>query len=253
MSRYQVLVMAVTVGLMAHLTSGCATQKPEVVLASSAAREEFDPQSLADDGFLLKPSGPAPEVPAWQTPPSVRQTPASTATSAEGYRVQIAAVRDRARAESFRSEAQKQFEQPVYTHFDEDTRLYKIHLGNARTASDAVRLRREAKGRGYREAYVVKTRIEVAPTKIHRPSKVQGFRVQIFSASNQQAAEQELVRAKGLLGREDVYVDFEPPFFKVRVGDFQDRRDAESLLGEVKDRGYETPFLVRTQVIAQPD
>jgi cell division septation protein DedD len=245
--------MAIAVGLMTHLVSGCASYQPEVVRTSPVAREEFDPQSLADDSFVLKPTGPAPALPAWQSPPSAPQAPASTAISAEGYRVQIAAVRDRARAESFRSEAQKQFEQPVYTFFDEDTRLYKIHLGNARTASDAVRLRREAKGRGYREAYVVKTRIEVAPTKIRRPSKVQGFRVQIFSASNQQAAEQELERAKGLLGREDVYVDFEPPFFKVRVGDFQDRRDAESLLDGVKDKGYETPFLVRTQVIVQPE
>ena len=237
------------VGLMAHLLVGCGGYQPQVVRTPSAAREEFDPQSLKDDDFLLKPNDTAGQLPAWRPQEEKSRPSPAPENVAEGYRVQIAAVRDRARAEAFRKEAQKQFEQPVYVHYDEDTRLYKIHVGNARSALDAVRLRREAKSRGYREAYVVKTRIQVTPIKVRRPTKIQGFRAQVFSASNQLAAERERDRAKDLLGRQDVYVDFEPPFFKVRVGNCRDRKAAEALVEEVKEKGYETPFIVRSQIV----
>ncbi len=252
MAHARRLVTATALGLLAHLTCSCGGYQPEVVRTTPAAREEFDPQTLNDDDFLIQPSRAEAAPPAWSPPASPGPPAISGAESAEGFRIQIVAVRDRARAEAFRAEAQQQFEQPVYVHYDEDTRLYKIHVGNAPTASDATRLRQEAKGRGYREAYVVKTRIEVAPVKIRRPEKAPGFRVQIYSASNQQSAEQEQEHARGVLGRDDVYVDFEPPFFKVRVGDFSDRKEAESLLEQVKEQGYETPFLVRTQVIVHP-
>ena len=40
---------------------------------------------------------------------------------------------------------------------------------------------------------------------------------------------------------------FESPYFKVRVGNFQTRNDAEILLEEVTKKGYETAFIVQAK------
>ncbi len=228
---------------------GCAGSIQEAVLPASAVREEFDPQTLNDEDFLLKPpaSGSATTV----QPPAGR--PAGPSKQIDGYRVQIAAVLDRARAEAFRSEAEGKFDAPVYIHYDEDTHLYKIQVGDSRTSGKADLLRKTAKNRGYREAYVVRARVEVTAAPARRPATVSGYRIQIFSASSQQAAEQAQAQARNLLGREDVYIEFEPPFFKVRIGNFRKRKEAEEFLKIVKKHGYDTPFPIETQISVLPE
>ncbi len=56
------------------------------------------------------------------------------------------------------------------------------------------------------------------------------------------------MQARIQLARDDVFIDFEPPYFKVRVGNFQTRNDAELLLEEVKKKGYGTAFIVQANV-----
>ena len=226
---------------------GCAGSRQEVLYPTTVAKEEFDPQTLNDEDFLLQPpaSGSA----------TISQSPAGDGPSkqVEGYRVQIAAVLDRTRAEAFRAEAGRKLNTSVYIYYDEDTHLYKIQVGNSRTAKEAERLRREAKGRGYREAFVVRAQVEVAASPVRRPVTVLGYRVQIFSASSQQAAEQAQTKARDLLGREDIYIEFEPPFFKVRVGNFRKRKEAEEFIKVVKQQGYDTPFSVQMQISVSPE
>ena len=228
---------------------GCAGPYQAAAPPTTAAREEFDPQALGDDDFLLQP--PSRPVP---TRPGARPqlSPTGASAGSDGYRVQVSAVLDRARAEALVAEAEGRLKAPAYIHYEGDTRLYKIQVGNCRTAEDAGRVRQEAKDRGYGEAFVVRSRIEQAPVQ-HRQTTVAGYRVQIFSASNQQAAEQAQARARNLLGRDDVYVEFEPPFFKVRIGNFRTREEAKKLVRVVKQHGYHTSFPVQTQIPVSPE
>ena len=55
------------------------------------------------------------------------------------------------------------------------------------------------------------------------------------------------MHARVQLARDDVFIDFESPYFKVRVGNFQTRNNAEKLLEEVREKGYETAFIVQTK------
>ena len=55
------------------------------------------------------------------------------------------------------------------------------------------------------------------------------------------------MQARVQLARDDVFIDYEPPYFKVRVGNFQTRNNAEKLLEEVTKKGYETAFIVQTK------
>ena len=211
--------------------------------------EEFDPYTLNDDDFLIRPTK------RLKAPISTPVAPIAESTKqAEGYRVQIAAVLDGTRAEGLRQSIQSQLETLTYLEYDEDTHFYKIQAGNCRTAREAERLRTRVKGQGYAEAYVIRTQIAVldVESQLRRPATTQGFRVQIYSASTRHAAEEARDKARLQFDRDDVIIDFEPPYFKVRVGNFTTRSDAEKLLDHMKKAGYTTPFVVQTQIRTSP-
>jgi hypothetical protein len=81
-------------------------------------------------------------------------------------------------------------------------------------------------------------------------AKVDGFRVQCFASSNiaNARAEKRVLEAK--LGL-PVYMVFIEPYYKLHVGDFQDRAEAEKALGEIKGLGYDGAWIVRAQVRAR--
>lgn len=225
---------------------GCVAQQPQLappvdlpmaesaVADSAAAREEFDPQTLMDDDVVL-------QAPA-RTAEAISPVEAS---QIEGFRVQVAALRDRDRAEALREQIQRDAQVLTYIHFDPDIQLYKIQAGNNQTPESAEILRDAIRTLGFPDAYVIRTQISVVqPESAATP----GFRVQIFSSSTRGSAENVQMQARIQLARDDVFIDFEPPYFKVRVGNFQTRNDAELLLEEVKKKGYGTAFIVQANV-----
>lgn len=237
---------------------GCGSSQSGAILPTSgptSIREEFDPYTLNDDVFLLQPtSAPqATSAPSAQVPVKLPE-PTSLSKRTSGYRVQIAAVLDRARAETLQKSIQRELQALTYVYYDEDTHLYKIQAGNHTLPAESEKLRDDIRAQGYPEAYVVRTQIETTDTrpKIKAPVKTRGFRLQIFSASTRQAAEDARNRAKQQLSRDDIFIDFEPPYFKVRVGNFKTRKDAEKLRDTAKKRGYETPFVVEAQIQNTP-
>ncbi len=223
---------------------GCVAQQPQLVppanspvadssvADSSAAREEFDPQTLRDDDMVL------------QTPARAEAMSPAEVPQIEGFRVQVAALRDHNRAEALREQIQREAQVLTYIHLDEDIQLYKIQAGNSRTPESAETLRDAIRALGFPDAYVVRTQISVVqPESAATP----GFRVQIFSSSTRGSAEDAQIQARDQLARNDVFIEFEPPYFKVRVGNFQTRNDAEILLMEVTKKGYETAFIVQAK------
>ncbi|MCY3868645.1 MAG: SPOR domain-containing protein [Gemmatimonadetes bacterium] len=197
---------------------------------SSAAREEFDPQTLMDDDTVL------------QTPVRAEAMPPAEVSQIGGFRVQVAALRDHSRAEALREQIQRDAQVLTYIHFDEDIQLYKIRAGNSHTPESAETLRDTIRALGFPDAYVVRTQIANM-----QPQATSGFRVQIFSSSTRGSAEDAQMQARVQLARDDVFIDFESPYFKVRVGNFQTRDDAEILLREVTKKGYETAFIVQAK------
>ncbi|MEE2753567.1 MAG: SPOR domain-containing protein [Candidatus Latescibacterota bacterium] len=235
------------------IISGCGgttSQQPRQAVAlgsKPAIGEEFDPQTLDDDDFLLKPtSGTRIFMPPSQTRGSSQ---IKRSTKAKGYRVQITAVLDRLRAESFQTRSEQLLKQRIYVVYDERTRLYKLHVGNCRTALEAETLRRDTKEKGYSEAFIVRSSIESAPSPYRIPTRT-GYRVQIFSASGRGSAEKSVQKAKVALERDDIYIAFEPPYFKVQVGDFETREAADKFVQMARKQGYDTPFPVQAEIRA---
>ena len=56
------------------------------------------------------------------------------------------------------------------------------------------------------------------------------------------------MRARERFPYDSVYVYFQAPWYKVRVGDFETRNDAEAKLREARQKGYREAFWVPSDV-----
>lgn len=80
-----------------------------------------------------------------------------------------------------------------------------------------------------------------------QPSAVLGYRVQIASTPFEEVARE--VRKEALLKFEEpVYVIFDAPYYKVRVGDCVSRFEAEELQQKAIEKGFGQAWVVRTLV-----
>ncbi len=77
---------------------------------------------------------------------------------------------------------------------------------------------------------------------------VPGYRIQIAALSNQDEAMDIRKEAMLKFANQEVYLIFDPPYYKIRVGDFLTRYDAEKLQKEAIKMGYKDAWIVRTKV-----
>jgi len=75
-----------------------------------------------------------------------------------------------------------------------------------------------------------------------------GYRVQVLSTDD--VDEANLVRAEiyEKASRKEVYVIFEPPFYKVKVGDFTSKSEAENLRFKLNQLGYTESKVIQETV-----
>ena len=78
---------------------------------------------------------------------------------------------------------------------------------------------------------------------------VQGFRIQIFSSSNMDEAILMKNLALEKFAGDSVYVVYDAPVYKVRVGDFVNRYEANQRLPEFVDKGYRDAWIVPDRII----
>ena len=77
--------------------------------------------------------------------------------------------------------------------------------------------------------------------------EVQGWRVQIFASEGLEAAQRAKEEAMDVFDV-PVYMQFEVPYYKVRIGDCRTLSEAEELLRVAKEKGYRTAFRARTLI-----
>lgn len=90
--------------------------------------------------------------------------------------------------------------------------------------------------------------VEVAKTASSSASS--RFRIQILASSQVETVRQEkrAVEAKTSL---PVFMSLEQPFYKLYVGDFQTRKEAEAQLKEIRSKGYSDAWIVRTRAFSE--
>ena len=89
----------------------------------------------------------------------------------------------------------------------------------------------------------------VSDVKGDRTEVPNGFRVQCFASSQIERvrAEQKMLESKIRYG---VYIVFSAPYYKLLVGDFVKRGDADAACAKLKELGYSDAWVLRTKVWA---
>jgi hypothetical protein len=76
----------------------------------------------------------------------------------------------------------------------------------------------------------------------------QGFRIQIFATGNFDEANAMRQTAVQRLTEDSVYVVFDPPVYRVRVGDFRTRVEANQRLGVISALGFADAWVVGDKI-----
>jgi hypothetical protein len=78
---------------------------------------------------------------------------------------------------------------------------------------------------------------------------VQGFRIQVFSSSGvDEATLMKDILTDKFIG-DSVYVVYDAPVYKVRVGDFLNRYEANQRLPEFTEKGYRDAWIVPDRIV----
>ena len=75
----------------------------------------------------------------------------------------------------------------------------------------------------------------------------EGYRIQIFESTVSSIARAQAKRFQNILG-DSVYIDFEAPLYKLRIGNFIDRKKAEKAIGSIERLGAKDSWIVRTKI-----
>ena len=75
-----------------------------------------------------------------------------------------------------------------------------------------------------------------------------GYRVQLFSTTDYHAA-LEFRDNAGLSITDNVYLDYEQPYYKVRVGNYADQESAEEAKMAARDLGFRDAWVIRTRIL----
>ena len=75
----------------------------------------------------------------------------------------------------------------------------------------------------------------------------EGYRIQIFESAVSSIARAEAKRFQNILG-DSVYIDFEAPLYKLRIGNFIERKKAERAIESIKRLGAKDSWIVRTKI-----
>ncbi len=96
---------------------------------------------------------------------------------------------------------------------------------------------------------------ELAEDTLKAPESqlVLGYRVQICATPDEQEARSYLHEALLKFPDQGVYLTFDSPYYKVRVGDCKSRFEAEELQKRVQKNGFPDAWVVRTKVYANPE
>ena len=81
---------------------------------------------------------------------------------------------------------------------------------------------------------------------------VQGFRVQVYSTANIDEANAKKAELEGAIPQERVYLEYDPPTYKIRVGNFLNRYDADRFVRYLADKGFAGAWAVPQRVLKNP-
>lgn len=150
--------------------AGCATSPPpsvdEQAMGAPEVRvpqdESFDPLSLDDEDYIKLPESKlkSPSTGGTQEGSVREDVGGSGLEEVLGYRVQIFVSDQEFDARTMEEKALIEFDEPVYLIFDSPN--YKVRVGDFRSRAEANTLRQKAVKMGYKDAWVVQSKVKLS-------------------------------------------------------------------------------------------
>jgi hypothetical protein len=84
------------------------------------------------------------------------------------------------------------------------------------------------------------------------PETTLGFRIQVLSTTEIDTANAVKAELSNLPESIGIYIIYDAPYYKVRVGDYLSRPDANLLLKSLIDRGYSDAWIVADRILKNP-
>jgi septal ring-binding cell division protein DamX len=78
------------------------------------------------------------------------------------------------------------------------------------------------------------------------------FRIQIFESTVASIARAEAKRFQNILG-DTVYINFETPLYKLRIGNYANRKNAEDAIESISKLGAKDAWIIRTKKVLGTD
>jgi hypothetical protein len=75
-----------------------------------------------------------------------------------------------------------------------------------------------------------------------------GFRIQVIATDDLDEANRIMEELKPLKGANEVYSVFEPPFYKILIGDFNSSEEANSLRFKLNQLGYSDSKVIKSTI-----
>ena len=95
--------------------------------------------------------------------------------------------------------------------------------------------------------------VEIDTTIHEEDLEVMGYRIQLFSTDDFVSATAAHEQAMLEFSETGVYLAYDAPYYRIRIGDFQNRIDAESFLNRVVRMGYSDAYSVPSRVFSNPE
>ena len=188
----------------------------------------------------------------------------------EGFRVQLFAGTDSTGAVIMQQKAESEIDTSVYLF--KEAGLFKIQVGDYPYRMDADNMKLKLNDLGFTGAWVVKRLVHVPGNTINADSTVQPmaspstrqagqmttgqlntestsaisdarFKIQVLATSDEMKARQLELDLESQFS-EDAYYELSGNNYKVYIGKFQTRPEAEKLLKRVRENGYPDAWLV---------
>lgn len=156
------LILCITLILLYSCSSSEKMVVSEEPKKNNPYDESFDPKSLNDDDIVVhKFDGGTTAVDQVDQGQNVEQEEVRF-TEVKGFRVQIIATKNIETATLAEQEARELFESMNHkTYLIFDAPLYKLRIGDVTTRDEAEEIRDVAKDYGYRESFIVPTKVNV--------------------------------------------------------------------------------------------
>jgi hypothetical protein len=146
-------------------------------------------------------------------------------------------------SQSIRTEEKQKYEQPAEK---------KIRLSESEATFNPIEYDREIEivPKVQREEKKQQNPVEIPKdSMVVQEEVIQGFRIQIFSSSNVDEATAAKNLATEKFAGDSIYVVYDSPVYKVRLGDFVHRYEANQRLPEFIEKGFRDAWIVPDWVV----